>query len=122
MCVTLGSRIAEDLVAVGVESHAPEADRAHQLLGLVEFAVAAEDRVHELAAAIATHVGRPLLARLALRRLPHVLLADFEQLLEAHPQPLAALQEVLDHLPVLFLPDLVDALVRALDFARELDK
>jgi hypothetical protein len=114
-------RIANDLVAIGIEAHAPEANVAHELLGMVELAIAAEDCVDELDAAVFAH-GDAATLRLALGRLPHGLLAGLEQFLEANPEALTGLEEVLDKFAMLLVADVVDGLVGALDLASQLDE
>merc|ERR1711981_462013 len=115
VCVipNLDRRVAEDLIAVGIEAHAPEANGTHEFLGLVKLPVPSEDGVDKLAATVLPHGHWLLAAIVVLGGLPHVLLADLEKFLEAYPQPLARLQEVLDKLPVL---------VGALDLAGQLDE
>jgi hypothetical protein len=113
---------AEDVVAVSIEAHAPEAHAGHELLCLFELAVATEDGVDELAAAVLAHRNGLLLAVLLLGGFPHVVLADLEELGEADPQALAALEEVFDHFVTLLLADLGHGLFSPLDFASELDE
>ena len=124
VCViaNLDRRVAEDLIAVGIEAHAPEANGTHEFLGLVKLPVPSEDGVDKLAATVLAHGHWLLAAIVVLGGLPHVLLADLEKFLEAYPQPLARLQEVLDKLPVLLLSDLLNDLVGALDLAGQLDE
>lgn len=113
--------MAEDLLAVGVKSHIPQSNTVHQFLGVFEFAIAAEDRFDELATGVTTHRDRPL-AAFPLGGLPHELLARLEQLLEAPPQPFAALEETLDGLLRVGALDAAYALVRPLHLARQLDQ
>jgi hypothetical protein len=114
------ARVAQDVLAVGVEAQVPQADRGHELLRGLELAVAAEDGVDELGAGVLPQLRRGILTVL-LPGLQHRRLARLEQLLQLRRQPLAGLDEVVHHLAVLLLADAGHAFFGALDFARELD-
>jgi hypothetical protein len=118
----LGLGVLQDGFDVGVEAHAPQADVGHELLGRVEQPVAAKHALDEGDARVGADLLRLRLARLALRGAVHLLLAGLEQLLEAHPQPLARLEEVLGQLAPLLLPDALDRLVGAPVLPRQLDE
>lgn len=51
------SRLAQNVLAVGVETHAPEANAGHQLLSIFKLAVPAEDGVDKLAATLLAHLN-----------------------------------------------------------------
>lgn len=89
--------VAQDVFAVGVESHAPKTHASHELLGALELAIASEDGVDKLAATVLAHGDILGVATLFLGGLPHVVLANLEELVEALPQALARLEEVVDH-------------------------
>ena len=114
--------MSQNILAVGVESHAPQPHARHQLLRVLELPIPAEDGVDKLRPAVLAHLHVALVRARLLRRLPHVVLAFLQQLAEALPQPLATLQEILDHLPVLDRAHPRHALLGALDFARQLDE
>ena len=78
-------RRSEDGSDVGVESHAPEANSSHEFLGAFQLAVASEDSIDKFAAAVLAHGDLLRVAALLLGRLPHVVLANFEKLVEALP-------------------------------------
>ena len=118
----LGRGVAKNLFAVGIETHAPQPHACHQLLRLLELAVAPEDGVDKLAAAVLAHGRGLLLPRLLLGCLPHVVFTHLEQLGEADPQAFATLEEIFDHLVILFPTDLGHDLLSPLDLARELDE
>ena len=112
--------MAEDVVAVGIEAHAPETHTGHELLRLLKLTVATEDGIDKFTAAVLAHGNRLLLAILLLGSLPHVVLADLEEFHKADPEALAALEEVFDHFVALLLADLGDGLFGPLDFAGQL--
>jgi hypothetical protein len=78
-------RRSKDGTNVGVESHAPEANSSHELFRALQLAVASEDGIDKFAAAVLAHGDLFRVTALLLGRFPHVVLADFEELVEALP-------------------------------------
>lgn len=91
--------MAKDAFAIRVEAHRPETHPRHQLLRALELTIATEDGVDELAATVLAHFDLCSAAALLLRCLPHVVLADLEQFVEALPETLTGLEEIVDEFP-----------------------
>lgn len=111
------SGLAEDLFAVGVEAHAPEADARHQLLRPLKLAVPAEDGVDKLASTLLAHLQWLSRPSVFLCRLEHVGFADLEKLAETLPQALATFEEIFNHLSVLLFAHSRQSLFGSLDLA-----
>jgi len=115
-------RRSEDGPDVGVESHAPKANSSHEFLGAFQLAVASEDGIDELAATVLAHGDLFRVAALLLSRLPHVVLANFEKLVEALPEPFARVEEFVDQLAGLGLANARHGVFGSLDLAGELNE
>jgi hypothetical protein len=111
---------AEDILAVGVEAHVPEADGRHKLLRRIQLTITAKDRVDKFGAGILAQLGR--LLPLLLTRLQHGGLTGLEELLELVGETVARLNKVIDHLFVLLRADTGHALFGALHLASKLDQ
>ena len=116
----LGSRMAQDVFAVGVKSHGPKTHIGHELLGDLELAIAAEDGKDEFAAAVLAHGDLCRAAALLLRCSPHVALADLQQLIEALPESLTGLEEFIDQVTRGLSTNPTHALLGSLDLAGKL--
>jgi hypothetical protein len=119
-CSTTGAM--EHVVAVSIETHAPEALASHELLSLLKLAISTENGVYKFMSTVLPYGHRLLLAILLLGSLPHVVLADLEKLGEADQKALAALEEIFNHLVALLLANLGHSLFSPLDFASDLDE
>lgn len=100
----------------------PETHSRHELLRLLELAVAAKDGFDEFDASVLAHGDGLLHAGLLLGGLPHVVLAYFEEHGEADPKTLAALQEVVDHFLVGVFANAVSRLNGPLDLGGKVDQ
>lgn len=89
-------RRSKDRPNVGVETHAPEANPSHELFSAFELTVATEDGINELTSAVFAHGDLLRVAALLLGGLPHVVFADFEELVETLPQPFPRVEEFVD--------------------------
>lgn len=105
------------ITAIGLESHIPQPDTAHQFLRAVQLPITAEDGVDKFAARAAAHRDGRTFAALALGGNPHEVFAGFQKFLDASPEPFAAFQEILEHLSRFGASDDWDAFLAALDFA-----
>ncbi len=114
--------MAKDLLAVRIEAHGPETHPSHELLGPLELSVTTEDGVDELAATVLAHLDLGSAAALLLRGLPHVVLADLEELVEALPEALARFEELVHEVSGGGPADAWQALFGSLDFAGKLYK
>lgn len=104
----------DDVPAIGVVSFVPQAQRVDQLLRGQQLPVAPEHALHEIDAGVLAQLQRPL---------EHVglgLLDDLDQALFHHP--LAAVDEITDHLAVDFLADLGHHLTSHLHLPGGLDE
>nr|POE72304.1 hypothetical protein CFP56_12180 [Quercus suber] len=118
----LGTRVAEDVLAVGVEPHRPQTHARHQLLGALEFTIATEDGIDELASAVLAHGDVVAVPAVFLGGTPHVLFADLEELAEPSPQPFARVEEIIHGLRRGRSTDPVATDLGPLDLAREVDE
>ena len=115
--MVLHGGLADDFLAVGVETKAPEANGAHESLGLLKLSIATEEGVNELDTGVEAE-----LALLLLGGLEHGLLAGREEGPQLVGEALAGYDEVLDHLLVVGAADARDDFLGALDLAGELDQ
>ena len=107
---------------VGVETHAPEANSSHELFSAFELTVATEDGINELTSAVFAHGDLLRVAALLLGGLPHVVFADFEELVETLPEPFPRVEEFVDQIARLGLADARHGVFSTLDLASKLDQ
>jgi len=115
----LHGRLLENVLAVGVKPKVPETDIGHEPVGLLHLAVGAKQSLDELDAGALAQLAF-LLGLVAGTQ--HGSLTGLEELPELVRDPVAGLDELLDHLPVVLGPDLGDDLLGALDLPGKLDE
>lgn len=115
-------RRSKDGSDVGIKAHAPEANSSHELFSALELTVTAEDGVDEFAATVLAHRDLLRVAALLLGCLPHVVFADFEQLVEALPKSFTGVQEFVDQVARFGLTDARHGVFCSLDLAGKLNQ
>lgn len=96
---------SENWSDIGVEAHAPEANASHELFRAFEFAIASKDGIDEFTSTVLAHRDLLSVPAFLFCRLPHIIFADFEELVETLPKPLARIEEFVNQVTRLGLTD-----------------
>lgn len=119
LLVILHGRLVEKVLAVGVKPEVPEADRCHEAVRLLQLAIDTEEGINELDTGALVQLAFLLGLDAGAK---HGGFASLEQLAELVREPVAGLDELVEHLTVLLGADLAHHLLGTLDLARELDE
>lgn len=111
-------RVIQDVLAVGVKAKVPEAGLLHEALCLLQLTLATEERLDKLDTGTLAELGGVLV----LTGLEHGGFASPEQGLKLVREALTRINESFDHLTFIHVTDPGANLLRALDFARQVDE
>jgi hypothetical protein len=115
------TRSSQDILAIGIEPHAPEPDPRGQLLRPLQLPVPTKDGLDKLPARVVAHV-QLFASTIAFCSLEHVLLANLQQFVETFPKSFSTVEEIVNEFAIIAAADARQTLFGAFDLASELDE